>query len=179
MLHFKVECRYQKLQPPVKVLKLIKQELENIVKKRQQIAPKELTSLQRKLSKIEEKELKLADELISQSISREVHSKIQQKITEQKRATQERFAQLKVDYREPLDFLDKCIVVSSNLYHLHKKFKFQQRKNLLRAIFERIEVKDRAIVSVKLNPPVFLSAQGRFSWYVQRSSYQPDVSGRF
>ncbi|MBI5788129.1 MAG: recombinase family protein, partial [Candidatus Schekmanbacteria bacterium] len=144
---------YKRIQPPVRVLKLIKLELENLVKKRQRIAQKELTNLQQALAKLEDKEVKLADELISQAISRDVYSKIQQKLIEQKSAAQERLAQLKVDYREPLDFLDKCIIISSSLYQLHQRFDFQQRKNLLKAIFERIEVKNRAIVSIKLNPP--------------------------
>ena len=30
---------------------------------------------------------------------------------------------------------------------------FQQQKNLLRAVFARIEVEDRTIVNVKFNPP--------------------------
>ena len=71
----------------------------------------------------------------------------------EKRQAEARLSQMEVDYDDPLDFLDKCIVVASTLLYLHRRFSFEQRKNLLRAVFERIEVEDRAIVSVKLNPP--------------------------
>jgi len=165
-LEEQLEDFYKRIQPPVKILKLIKQELETLVKKRQRIAQKELTNLQQTISKTEEKELKLADELIGQDISREIYKKIQQKLMTEKIADQKRLAQLKVDYTEPLDFLDKCIVISSTLYHLHQKFNFEQRKKLLRAIFEKIEVKNKTIVNVKLNPP--------FSFLLQK-----DLEGLF
>jgi len=148
-----LEVLYEKMQPPIEVLELIKEELEGIVQKRQQVAKTELTSLQQKMSKIEEKELKLADELVERDISRDVFKKLQQKITAEKNAVQERLSQLKVDYQEPLDFLDKCIVVASSLYHLHQKFDSKQQKKLLLAVFERIEIKNREIAYVKLNPP--------------------------
>jgi hypothetical protein len=78
---------------------------------------------------------------------------MEKKYAEKKRGAEARLAQLEVDYDDPLDFLDKCIVVASMLSYLHRRFNFEQRKNLLRAIFERIYVRDKAIVDVKLNPP--------------------------
>ena len=48
---------------------------------------------------------------------------------------------------------DRHILVASALSFLHERFNFKQRKDLLRAIFEKIYVQDRQIVDVKLNPP--------------------------
>jgi len=44
-------------------------------------------------------------------------------------------------------------VVASTLLYLHQRFNYEQRKNLLKAVFERIYVQNRAIADVKLNPP--------------------------
>ncbi|GFP31177.1 hypothetical protein HKBW3S44_01454 [Candidatus Hakubella thermalkaliphila] len=44
-------------------------------------------------------------------------------------------------------------MVASTLSYLHQRFNYEQRKNLLRAIFEKIYVQNKAIVDVKLNPP--------------------------
>lgn len=39
------------------------------------------------------------------------------------------------------------------LSYLHERLEYKHKKNLLKAVFERIYVRDRAIVDVKLNPP--------------------------
>jgi len=39
------------------------------------------------------------------------------------------------------------------LLYLHKKFNFEQRKALLKAIFKKIYVQNKSIVEVELNPP--------------------------
>ena len=83
-------------------------------------------------------------------------SKIINTIWEIEPHTEARLCQFEVDYDDPLDFLDKCIVVGSMLLYLHKKFNYELKKNLLKAVFERIDVKNRSIVKVKLNPPFSL-----------------------
>jgi hypothetical protein len=75
------------------------------------------------------------------------------KYQDKRKEAEARLSQFEVDYKDPLDFLDKAIVVSSALSYLHERFDFKNRKSLLRAVFERIEVRDKEIVDVKLNPP--------------------------
>ena len=90
---------------------------------------------------------------LSGKVPQEVYEKLEGQYQKKRIAAEARLSQLEVDYGDPLDFLDKCILVASMLLYLHQKFDFEQRKNLSKAIFERIYVQDRAIVGVKLNPP--------------------------
>ena len=86
-------------------------------------------------------------------INKDVYETMLKKYQDKRREAEARFSQFEVDYRDPLDFLDKCIVVSSMLSYLHERLGYQHKKNLMKAVFERIYVQDRAIVDVKLNPP--------------------------
>jgi hypothetical protein len=97
--------------------------------------------------------MKLVDEMLDGKIGRETYETMLRKYQDRRREAEARLSQLEVDYKDPLDFLDKAIVVSSSLSYLHERLDFQHKKSLLRAVFERIEVRDRAIVDVKLNPP--------------------------
>ena len=144
---------YERLQPPRELLELLKHEMETIARRRKKIAEQEIGSLRRTVEDIETKELKLLDEMLAGKAERSVYERMQRRYADEKRQAEARLSQMEVDYDDPLDFLDKCIVVASTLLYLHRRFSFEQRKNLLRAVFERIEVEDRAIVSVKLNPP--------------------------
>ena len=115
--------------------------------------------LKRTIEDLENKEMKLLDEMLGGKLSREIYEKMEKKYNEKRRAAEARLSQLEVDYEDPLDFFDKCIVVGSMLSFLHQKLKYEHRKNLLKAVFEKIYVKDRSIVDVKLNPPFSILLQ--------------------
>lgn len=144
---------YTKLQPPKKLLVLLKHEIEIIAKNREKLAEREIKGVQKALEDLENKELQLLDEMLTGKADRAVYARLQERYTTQKTQLEARLSQMEVDYRDPLDFLDKCILISSMLLFLHQKFDFEERKDLLKAIFERIYVEDKTIVSVKLNPP--------------------------
>jgi site-specific DNA recombinase len=153
LLDDQLETLYQRLQAPKKLLELLKLEMEQIAEKRQKIAEKEIKNLKRIISDSENKEIKLVDEMLDNKIGRETYETMLKKYQDKRKEAEARLSQFEVDYKDPLDFLDKAIVVSSALSYLHERFDFKNRKSLLRAVFERIEVRDRAIVDVKLNPP--------------------------
>jgi benzoyl-CoA reductase/2-hydroxyglutaryl-CoA dehydratase subunit BcrC/BadD/HgdB len=92
------------------------------------------------LEDLENKEIKLLDEMLGGKLSRDIYEKTEKKYNDKRREAGARLSQLEVDYDDPLDFLDKCIVIGSMLSFLHQKFNFEQRKNLLKAIFEKIYV---------------------------------------
>ena len=91
--------------------------------------------------------------MLSDKVPKDVYERIQRQFSQEKRALEARLATLEIDYKEPLDFLDKCILISNMLLYLHKRFNFEQKKTLLKAIFKRIYVKNKAIVDVELSPP--------------------------
>jgi site-specific DNA recombinase len=153
LLDSQLEALYCRLQPPPKLLELLKLEMQGIAQRRKKIAAREVKGLQRTIADLEAKELKLLDEKLSGKVPQEVYEKLEGRYQEKRIAAEARLSQLEVDYDDPLDFLDKCILVASMLLYLHQKFDFEQRKNLSKAIFERIYVRDRAVVGVKLNPP--------------------------
>jgi len=153
LLDSQLEALYERLQPPKKLLELLKVEMQEIAQRRKRIAEKEVKTLRRTIEDLENREMKLLDEMLGGKIPREIYEKMEKKYTGQRREAEARLSQLEVDYEDPLDFLDKCIVVASMLSYLHQRFNYEQRKNLLKAVFEKIYVQDRAIVDVKLNPP--------------------------
>ncbi len=153
LLDDQLEDLYRRLQPPKKFLEMLKLEMETIAKNRQKTTGKEIARLRKTLDSLEAKELKLLDEKLTGKLDKTIYDRMQDKYTEQKSQAEARLAQIEVDYADPLDFLDKCIVVASSLLFLHQRFDFKHQKNLLKALFEKIAVEDKAIVSVKLNPP--------------------------
>ena len=153
LLDNQIEVLYAKLQPKKELLELLKEEIHQIAKRREKIQKIEIKRIKRKIDEIERKELKLLDGMLSEKIPKEIYEKIQKQYTEEKRALEARLSNLKIDYKDPLDFLDKCIFISSMLLYLHKKFNFEQRKTLLKAIFKKIYVQNKSIVEVELNPP--------------------------
>lgn len=144
---------YTELQPPKKLLKLLKIEMELIAKNRMNNSTKEMASLKYSFKEYENKEMKLIDEKIDGKIDINIYERLLKQYQKKRKAADARLAQLEVDYEDPLDFLDKCIVVASTLKYLHSKFNFKQKKQLLKAIFEKIYVKNKSICNVKLNPP--------------------------
>jgi len=160
LLDGQLEALYERLQPPKELLELLKLEMQEIAQRRKRIAEKEIKTLKRAIENLENKEMKLLDEMLGGKVPRDIYEKMEKKYSEQRREAEARLSQLEVDYDDPLDFLDKCIVVASMLSFLHKRFSYEQRKNLLRAIFEKIYVQDKGIVDVKLNPPFSFLLRG-------------------
>lgn len=96
----------------------------------------------------------LVDNLATKTINPQVYKKYSKKFEKEIKNTRDRLAVLEKDYSTNFDFIDKCMVLASTISRLHKVFSFRQRKNLAKAIFMRIWVKDIAIKKVELNPPI-------------------------
>lgn len=152
-LDSQLEALYERLQPSRKLLELLKLEMQEIAKRRKRIVEKEIKTLKRIIQDLENKELKLLDEMLGKIVARGIYEKLSKRYTQKRKEAETRLNQLEVDYDDPLDFLDKYILISSMLSYLHQRFNYEQRKNLFKAIFERIYVRDKAIVEVKLNTP--------------------------
>jgi len=144
---------YQALQPPREFIELLTAEIHEIVKRRQQLASRELRALKRTITEIESKGIRLLDEMLARTVTREVYEKMAKTYGEKRQQAEARLAQLDVNYKDPLEFVDQCSRVAGMLLQLHHRFTFEQRKTLVRAVFRRIDVQDRAIVGVELNPP--------------------------
>lgn len=153
LLDSQLESLYERIQPSEKLLQLLKLEIKQIADQRRQTARRDMKALQRTLAKAETKQLRLLDEMLGGKVPRGICERLEKQYQRQIVQAQTRLSQLEVDYDDPLDFLDKCAAVSAMLLHLHHRFDGQQRKDLLRAVFARIDVRDRAIVAVRLNPP--------------------------
>lgn len=153
ILDAQLEAFYERIQPPKELLELLKLEMRQIAERRKQIAQTEIKTLTRKINELENKEMKLLDEKLGGKTSNEIYEKMQRQYSEKRKEAEARLSQLEVDYEDPLDFLDKCIVIGSMLSYLHERFDFKHKKYLVKAIFEKIYVRDRMITDVKLNPP--------------------------
>lgn len=144
---------YQALQPAKGLLELLAAEMHEIVRRRQRLAKRELEAAKRTIAEIENKEIRLLDEMLAQTVTREVYEKMAKAYRARREQAEARLAQLDVNYDEPLRFVDQCSRLAGMLLQLHRRFTFEQRKALVRAVFKRIVVQDRAIVDVELNPP--------------------------
>ncbi len=153
LLDSQLEVLYERLQPPRKLLELLKEEMHEIAQRRKEVVSKEISGLKKAIEDLETKRIGLLDEMLTGKVARDIYVKVDKKYSEEKKQAEARLSQIEVDYDDPLDFMDKCIVVASMLSYLHKKLTYEQRKNLLRAVFDRVWVQSKAIVNVKLNPP--------------------------
>jgi hypothetical protein len=153
LLDGQLEALYERLQPPKEFLELLKAEMHEIAKRRKRVAEQEIGAVKRTIAEIEKKELRLLDEMLAERVPHGVYEKMEKTYRAKREQAEARLSQLEVDYGDPLDFLDKCAVVAGMLAYLHHRFNFEQRKNLVRALFRRIDVQDRGIVGVELNPP--------------------------
>ncbi len=148
-----LEMLYRQMQPPIGFLELLKAEMHEISQRRQRLAVRQLGALRHTIADIEQKELRLLDEMLAGRVLHTTYEKMATTYTTKKQQAEARLAQLDVNYADPLEFLDNCAAVAGMLASLHHRFTFDQRKNLIRAVFRRIEVEDRQIVGVELNPP--------------------------
>lgn len=153
LLDSQLEALYSRLQPPQKLLKLLRLEMHQITQRRKKIADREVKGLKKTIGDLENREMKLLDEKLVGRVPQEVYDRLEAQYQEKRKTAEARLSQLEVDYADPLDFLDKSILVASMLLPLHQRFDFEQRKNLLRAVFEKIYVQEKVLMGVKLNPP--------------------------
>lgn len=153
---------YTRIQPPREFLELLRLEIHEIVAKRKKTATREVSGLKKKIAEIEAKEMKLLDEMLAGKVAKSIYEKMEKSYSEKRKEAESRLSQLDVDYDDPVAFLDKTLTVAGLLPTLHRRFGYEQRKMLLKAVFERIEVEDRTIVGVKLNPPfsIFMGEDG-------------------
>ena len=112
-----------------------------------------MANLKKIITENEAKMDTLVDNLATRTINSEVYGKYSQKYEREIKIARDRLAVLEKDYSSNFDFIDKCMILASTISRLHKKFSFRQRKNLARAIFKRIWVKNRELRRIELNPP--------------------------
>jgi hypothetical protein len=153
LIEGQIEMLYELMQPSPKLLKLLKAEIEEVIRNFQEKSKDEISRLKRKIAENEAKFDALVDSLASRTITPEIYKKYSQKYEEEIKVAKERLAVLEKDYSSNFDFIDKCMILASTISKLHKKFSFRQRKNLARAIFKRIWVKNKEIRKIELNPP--------------------------
>ena len=147
---------YERMRPPKEVLQLLQAEMKEIAIGRRSTAQKGAKALQRAIDDTESKQMGLVDAMLSGKVTSRVYERMDKVYAQKRMEAEARLAQLEVDYDDPLDLLDKSIVVASTLSYLHHRFDYGRRKLLLRAVFERIDVEDRHIVGVELKPPFSL-----------------------
>jgi len=152
-LEKQIETLYNLMEPSTKLLRLVKIEIEEVQKNFQAKSKNEILNLKRRISEIEAKMDTLVDNLASKTIAPEVYKKYSQKYEKEIKNARDRLAVLDKDYSSNFDFIDKCMILASTISKLHKRFSFRQRKNLARAIFKKIWVKNKEIRRIELNPP--------------------------
>ena len=149
----KLKLLYEQLQPSQGVVELLRDEIASIATDRERRTAGELESLKHKIADAEAKELALADEFVGKTVSKDMYERLAMKYQRQRKEAEVRVSQLSVDYKDPLDFFDKAAVTSAALSYLHQRFRFRQRRTLLRAVFSSITVQNQEIIGLELNPP--------------------------
>ena len=152
-LESQIETLYNLMEPSVKLLKLLKVEIEEVQKNFKAKSTNEILNLKRRINENEAKMDALVDNLATRTITPEVYKKYSQKYEKEIKNAKDRLAILEKDYSTSFDFIDKCMILASTLSRLHKIFSFRQKKNLAKALFKRIWVKNREIRRIELNPP--------------------------
>jgi site-specific DNA recombinase len=152
-LENQIETLYTVMEPSTALLKLVKAEIEEVQNNFQAKSRNEVMSLKRKLAENEAKLDALVDNLASKTITPEAYKKYSQKYESEIKSARDRLSLLEKDYSLNFDFIDKCVILASTISKLHKRFSFRQRKNLARAIFKRIWVKQKQLSRIELNPP--------------------------
>lgn len=152
-LDAQIPALYKELIPPRPVLELLKDEMEDIVKRKEKMVNEEIGPLKEKLRKEKEKQLSLADRLVSSNMPDEVYRKLNDRYQESITKMEERLIKLDRDYKTPLDLYDKCLVVSSGLLSLHQKFNLDGKKKVIKAVFEKIYVQNKKVVGAKVYSP--------------------------
>ncbi len=152
-LENQLEALYERLQPPVKALKAIKMLLEAKNEERLEKAKSRVSRLKKLISETEAKNINLTDQLASGNITLETYKKMSERYAKTIRKSQEELSFLERSITDGLDFLDKCIAISSCLFKLHSVFNLDQKRTLARAVFKGIFCQRRQIVGVEFNPP--------------------------
>jgi site-specific DNA recombinase len=152
-LDAQLETLYGQLRPTPGYIEVVQAEMHGIADRRKRVAERDLGKLRRRVTEIGLKEMRLLDEMLASTVAREIYEKMAGTYRKQRQQAESRVAQLQVNYDDSLKFVDECSKVAGMLGQLHRQFTFEQRKNLLRAVFRRIEVEDKTIVGAELNPP--------------------------
>lgn len=152
-LETQVEKLYDAIEPPVKLLKLLKAEIEEIHSNFKAKSQNELSNLKRKISDSEAKMDTLVDNLATRTITPDVYKKYSQVYEKEIKEAKDRLAVLDKDYSSNFDFIDKCMILASTISKVHRTFGFRQKKNLAKAFFKRIWVKEKTIRKIELNSP--------------------------
>ncbi|RKZ30620.1 recombinase family protein [bacterium] len=153
LLEGQLEALYERLQPPIKALKAVKMLLETKNEERLNKAKKKVGRLKKLISQTEAKAINLADQLVAGNITPETYKKMSERYAKTIRITQEELSTLDRSIKKGLDFIDKCIAISSCLFKLHSVFNLDQKRTLARAVFKGIFCQRRQIVGVEFNPP--------------------------
>jgi hypothetical protein len=161
---------YKALQQPPEVIELMKAEAEELVERQKRLAHRDLARLRRTIAGVEAKEIRLLDEKLAGRVDPGIYEKLAKRYRDKRQQAETRLAQLDVNYEAPLSLLGQCGKVASVLSELHERFDFEQRKNLLRSVFRKIEVEDRTIVGAALNPPFDFFFDETLRNLVRRSS---------
>jgi site-specific DNA recombinase len=148
-----LERLYEALQQPPEMIALLKAELEELIQHRKDEAHREVSKLRTAIAETEQKEIRLLDQMLAGRVNPEIYEKMAKQLHEKRQQLESRLAQLEVDYDGPMALLDESARVASTVSDLHRRFAFEERKDLLRSVFKRIEVADREIVGVELNAP--------------------------
>ena len=149
----KIAKIYDLLQPPKKLLKLLKAEIEETYNNFKAKSKNEIAKLKRKIAENEAKIDTLVDNLATKTITPEIYKKYYKKYEKEIKEARDRLAILEKDYSSSFDFIDKCMILASTISILHRKFSFRQKKKLAKAIFKRIWVKGKEIRKIEFNPP--------------------------
>ncbi len=144
---------YEQLRLPPNFVKLLQDELRVLVSQRKREAERQLGGLKQTLAEVEQKEVRLLDELLAGTVDRDIYEKVARAYRDKRHQAERRLVSLEVDYGDALDFLERCAKFAGLLAELHRQFGFEQRKDLARSVFARIDVQDRAIAKVQFNPP--------------------------
>ncbi|GFP31178.1 hypothetical protein HKBW3S44_01455 [Candidatus Hakubella thermalkaliphila] len=92
LLDDQLEALYERLQPPKKLLELLKVEMQEIARRRKRIAEKEVKTLKRTIEDFESKEMKLLDEMLGGKVAREIYEKMEKKYAEKRREAEARLS---------------------------------------------------------------------------------------
>ena len=118
LLESQIEKLYTLMEPSVKLLKLLKAEIEEVQRNFQAKSKNEIMNLKRKISENEAKIDALVDDLATRTITPEVYKKYSKKYQKEIKEAKDRLAVLEKDYSSNFDFIDKCIDFSLNSFTL-------------------------------------------------------------
>jgi DNA invertase Pin-like site-specific DNA recombinase len=153
VLEDKIERIFSLLKPSEELKQLIRLEIEEVKNNILAKQKDEVNILKKKIAEYKAKIDTLVDNLASKTITGEVYERYAQKYEQIIKVSKDRLAVLEKDYTSNFDFIDKCLILISTISKLYSRLSFRQRKQLAKAIFKAIWVKDKNIKYIQLNSP--------------------------